>query len=183
MAPWRGIGATLGSLRGAERLAAIGAAAVPVSLLLPWYGYRFLGGLSQTGLDAFGFGQAALLVTVAATLFLIVSCARGYRPPRPLSEGALLIAAGVWMAILLGYLIVGLFLVAIGFAYYKSREIPLYQSTASMRVEKPEKVVTSQEVVETAITSDVELNTYLQVIRSASLRAKVVASFTPDEIV
>jgi hypothetical protein len=105
MAPWRGIGATLGSLRGAERLAAIGAAAVPVSLLLPWYGYRFLGGLSQTGLDAFGFGQAALLVTVAATLFLIVRCARGYRPPRPLSEGALLIAAGVWMAILLGYLI------------------------------------------------------------------------------
>ena len=104
MAPWRGIAATLRSLRGAERLAAIGAAAVPVSLLLPWYGYRFLGGLSQTGLDAFGFGQAAVLVTVAATLFLIVRCARGYRPPRPLSEGVLLIAAGAWMAVLLGYL-------------------------------------------------------------------------------
>ncbi len=72
-------------------------------------------------------------------------------------------------------------IVAIGFAYYKSRAVPLYQSTASMRVEKPEKIVTSQEIVETAITSDIELNTYLQVMNSAMLRGKVIGSFTPDE--
>lgn len=95
---------------------------------------------------------------------------------RTLRDYYVIIRERLWIALPLAVL------VAIGFAYQKSRAVPLYQSTASMRVEKPEKVVTSQEVVETAITSDVELNTYLQVIRSATLRAKVVASFTPDEI-
>ena len=35
------------------------------SMLLPWYGIPFGDGLSVTGLDAFGFAAAALLVTVA----------------------------------------------------------------------------------------------------------------------
>lgn len=95
---------------------------------------------------------------------------------RTLRDYYVILRERLWIALPLALL------VAIGFAYQKSRTVPLYQSTASMRVEKPEKVVTSQEVVETAITSDVELNTYLQVIQSAMLRSKVVASFTPDEI-
>lgn len=95
---------------------------------------------------------------------------------RSLRDYYVIVRERLWIALPLALL------AAIGFAYYKSREVPLFQSSASMRVEKPEKVVTSQEVVETAITSDVELNTYLQVIRSALIRNKVIASFTPDEV-
>jgi hypothetical protein len=94
---------TLQALTMAERVAAIGAVVVLGSTLLPWYGLRFLSSLSQTGLDAFGLAQAALALTALAALVLIVRCARGYRLPRPLSEGALLIAAGAWAALLVVY--------------------------------------------------------------------------------
>jgi len=86
------------------RLAALGALAVPASMLLPWYGIRGTGGLAKSGLDSFGLGQLALLFTVAAVLYLIVRCARGYLPPRPLSEAGLLVAGGIWAMLLVGYL-------------------------------------------------------------------------------
>jgi hypothetical protein len=92
------------SLRPPARLAAVGALAVPGSLLFPWYGIEFSSGLSQTGLDAFGLGQLALLLTVGAALFLIVRCAGAYELPRPLRQGTLLAVAGVWAAVLVGYL-------------------------------------------------------------------------------
>ena len=95
---------------------------------------------------------------------------------RTLRDYYVIVRERLWIALPLALM------AAIGFAYYKSRVVPLYQSTSSMRVEKPEKIVTSQEIVETAITSDIELNTYLQVMNSAMLRGKVAASFTPDEI-
>lgn len=95
---------------------------------------------------------------------------------RSLRDYYVILRERLWIALPLALI------VAIGYSYQKSREVPMFQSTASMQVQKPEKVVTSQEVVEAAITSDVELNTYLQVIRSATLRNKVVASFTPDEV-
>ena len=95
---------------------------------------------------------------------------------RTLRDYYVIVRERLWIALPLALI------AAIGFAYYKSRAVPLYQSTASMRVEKPEKIVTSQEVVETAITSDIELNTHLQVMNSAMLRSKVAASFTPDEV-
>lgn len=94
------------TLRPAERIAALGAMAVAGSLLFPWYGIELelFNGFSQTGLEAFGFGHAALLLTAAAALGLIWRCASGYELPRPMSEGALLIAAGVWIALLVAYL-------------------------------------------------------------------------------
>jgi capsular exopolysaccharide synthesis family protein len=95
---------------------------------------------------------------------------------RTLRDYYVILRERLWIALPLALLL------SIGFAYYKARTIPLYQSTASLRVERPDKIVTSQEVVETAITNDVELNTYLQVIRSATLRGKVAASFSPEEI-
>jgi polysaccharide biosynthesis transport protein len=70
---------------------------------------------------------------------------------------------------------------ALGLAYYQSRALPMYRSTATMQIEKPEKIVTTQEVVETGVTSDIELNTYLQVIASSKLSAKVLESLTPQE--
>jgi hypothetical protein len=92
------------SLPPPARLAALGALAVPGSMLFPWYGIEFSSGLSLTGFDSFGLGQLALLITVGAALFLIVRCAGGYELPRPLRQGSLLAAAGVWSAILTGYL-------------------------------------------------------------------------------
>lgn len=72
--------------------------------------------------------------------------------------------------------------VAIGLAYYQSREKPMYQSVASIQIEKPEKIMSGPEVVDMSVNSEVELNTYLQIIGSAKLRTKVVDSLTPDEI-
>jgi hypothetical protein len=92
------------SLPPPARLAAFGALAVPGSMLFPWYGIEFSSGLSQTGLDSFGLGQLALLLTVGAALYLIARCASGYELPRPLREGSLLAVAGGWSAVLVGYL-------------------------------------------------------------------------------
>jgi hypothetical protein len=82
----------------------VGALAVPVSMLIPWYGTEFGPGLSKTGFDSFGLGQLALLLTIGAALYLVFRCATGYLPPRPLHEGSLLAAAGIWSAILVAYL-------------------------------------------------------------------------------
>lgn len=95
---------TFRSLPPPARLAAIGALAVPGSMLFPWYGVEFSRGPSLTGFDSFGLGQLALLLTVGAAVYLIVRCAGGYELPRPLREGSLLALAGVWAGILVGYL-------------------------------------------------------------------------------
>ena len=92
------------SLPPPARLAALGALAVPGSMLFPWYGIEFSSGLSQTGLDSFGLGQLALLLTVGAALYLIARCAGEYELPRPLREGSLLAVAGGWSAVLVCYL-------------------------------------------------------------------------------
>jgi hypothetical protein len=94
------------SLEPPARLAATGALLVLVSMLFPWYGIQFGPGLSQTGFDSFGLGELALVLTAGAALLLIARCGAGYRPPRPLSEGALLALAGAWAALLIVYLII-----------------------------------------------------------------------------
>ena len=88
-----------------ERIAAIGALVVVGSPFLPWYGVPVSGGLSKTGFDSFGLAQLAMLITAAAALVLIARRMRGYEPPRPLGAGGLLIAAGIWIGVLLCYLI------------------------------------------------------------------------------
>ncbi len=92
------------SLPPPARLAAVGALAVPASMLLPWYGVQFGPGLSKTGLDSFGLGELALLLTDGAAVYLIARCAGGYELPRPLRAGSLLAVAGAWSAVLVGYL-------------------------------------------------------------------------------
>ncbi len=95
---------------------------------------------------------------------------------RSLRDYYIILRERFWIALPLALI------VAIGFAYTKSRTLPVYMSTASMRIEKPETVVTSQQVVDTSINSDIELNTYLQVMSSSTLRNRVIGSFTPDEV-
>lgn len=73
-------------------------------------------------------------------------------------------------------------LVALSFGYYKAQETPMYSSTASMQFERPERVVQNEQVVDTTVRSDIDLNTYLQILTSARLRTMVAQSLTPDEI-
>jgi len=76
---------------------------VVASLFFPWYGVTLAGGLVKTAVGTFGLTEAALLLTVGSAVLLIVACSRGYSLPRPLNEGALLVAAGVWAAVLIAY--------------------------------------------------------------------------------
>jgi succinoglycan biosynthesis transport protein ExoP len=94
---------------------------------------------------------------------------------RSLRDYYIILRERVWIALPLALL------VSIGLGYYQSRETPMYQSLATMQFEKPERIVTTQGVTDTSITSDIDLNTHIQVLRSGNLRAKVVASFTPEE--
>ena len=94
----------LARLHPSERLAALGAAAIPVSLAFPWYGIPVSGGLVQTGFGAFGFAHAALLLVSAAAVYVLTARVRGVALPRPLSTGALLALAGGWGIVLVGYL-------------------------------------------------------------------------------
>ena len=99
-----GVAQALRSLGRYERFAALGALTCLVSLLLPWYHVRFATRLDRSGLGSFGFAEAALIITVAAALVLLVQVGRGRRPPLPLHEGTLLIVAGIWSAVIVGYL-------------------------------------------------------------------------------
>jgi hypothetical protein len=90
-------------LSGGERTAALGAAAMPVSLLFPWYGFKLGSPISATAVDSFNLAHAGLLLTAAAVLYLLLR--PNPRPlPRPLSVGGLLIAAGLWSFVILTYL-------------------------------------------------------------------------------
>ena len=93
----------LRGLRGNERLAVVGVALIAGSLLLPWYGIPVSGDLVQTGLGAFSWAEAALLLVAAATLFLAMEVGGGYVPPRPLTEWGLFLAAGIWAAAIVAY--------------------------------------------------------------------------------
>jgi hypothetical protein len=90
-------------LRGDEKLAVIGAGVIAASLLLPWYGIPVSGDLVQTGLGAFSWAEAALLLTGAATVYLAMRIGGGYVLPRPLTEWGLFLAAGLWCAAIIAY--------------------------------------------------------------------------------
>jgi capsular exopolysaccharide synthesis family protein len=72
-------------------------------------------------------------------------------------------------------------LVSIGYFYYQARQTPMYSSIATMQFEKPDTIVTTQGVVDPAIHSEVDINTYLQVLNSATMRNRVIDSFNADE--
>lgn len=92
----RRLGRAARGMGPSERLASIGALAVFLSMLLPWYRSPIESNLVQTGAGAFNFALGALLATMAAVLYLAVEVGDGYRPPRPLSIGTLLFLAGAW---------------------------------------------------------------------------------------
>ena len=73
-------------------------------------------------------------------------------------------------------------LVAMSVGYYKAQETEMFSSVATMQFERPERVVISEQVVDTSIRSDVDLNTYIQILTSGRLRTMVAQSLTPDDI-
>jgi hypothetical protein len=101
----RRVGHAVRAMGPSERLAAIGVLAVLFSLPLPWYRAPISTDLVLTGAGSFSFATAALCLTGAAVLFLVSEVGDGYRPPRPLTVGGLLIAAGIWMDLVLIFLI------------------------------------------------------------------------------
>jgi len=94
---------------------------------------------------------------------------------RTLRDYYIMLRERMWVALPLALLL------SIGYGYYKSRETPMYSAWATMEFEKPETIVTTQGVVDPSIHSDVDINTYIQLLISQKLRAKVVDSLTADD--
>jgi hypothetical protein len=91
------------ALSAEERLAATGALIVMGSLLLPWYGLQISGGIAKTGFGAFGWVEAALLISLGAALVLLYEHGHERKLPQPLHEGTLLVASGAWAFALVLY--------------------------------------------------------------------------------
>ncbi len=94
---------------------------------------------------------------------------------RTLRDYYIIIRERLWIALPLALLI------SIGYGYKQMQVTPIFSATATLQFDKPDTIVTTQSVVDTAIRSDIELNTALQVLASGRIRTKVLASFTPEE--
>lgn len=95
---------------------------------------------------------------------------------RTLRDYYIILRERLWIALPLALL------VAVGYAYKNLQVTPTFSSTATMMFEKPERVVLAEGVIDTAVRSEVDINTNTQVLMSGWLREKVLSSFTPDEI-
>jgi succinoglycan biosynthesis transport protein ExoP len=73
-------------------------------------------------------------------------------------------------------------LVSLSWGYYQAQETPMYSSSATMQFERAERVVLNEQVVDTSVRSDIDLNTYLQILDSGRLRTMIAQSLTPDEV-
>ncbi len=72
--------------------------------------------------------------------------------------------------------------VAIGLAYWQSRETPQYRSAATLRFEKPTSITPGIKAVSSIeAQTDAEINTYIRIISSDTMRNFVFASLSPDE--
>jgi capsular exopolysaccharide synthesis family protein len=71
--------------------------------------------------------------------------------------------------------------VSLGFFVWQKHKTPIYEAVASLQFEKPEVVVTSQDVVDPSVRSDQDIATYIHDIQSNQIRTRVIDSFTPEE--
>jgi len=95
---------------------------------------------------------------------------------RTLRDYYIIVRERVWIALPLALL------VALPLGYYQMRETPMYQSSTTLQFDRPEKIVMVDQVVDQTPRSEIDINTYLERLNSASLRAKVVESLTPEEV-
>jgi len=73
-------------------------------------------------------------------------------------------------------------LVSLGIGYYQARQTPMYASTAIIQFERPETIVTTQNVVDASIRNELDLNTYIHQLTSNRVRTRVLESLTPEEV-
>ncbi|MDO8540401.1 MAG: polysaccharide biosynthesis tyrosine autokinase [Opitutaceae bacterium] len=95
---------------------------------------------------------------------------------RTLRDYYIILRERLWIALPLALLI------SVGYGYHKMQAIPIYGARATMQFEKPETVVTAQGVVDQAVRSDIDLNTYITILGSQTLRTRVLESFKPAEL-
>jgi succinoglycan biosynthesis transport protein ExoP len=95
---------------------------------------------------------------------------------RTLRDYYIIIRERLWVALPLALL------VALPLGYYQMQETPMYESHTTLQFERPEKIVMVDQVVDQTPRSEVDINTYLERLNSASLRARVIDSFTPEEV-
>ena len=94
---------------------------------------------------------------------------------RTLRDYYIILRERLWIALPIALL------ASVGYGYWKMRDTPLFAATATMQFEKPDTVLSTQTVVDTAIRNDMDMNTAIQQLTSGVLRRKVIESFTPDE--
>jgi hypothetical protein len=90
-------------LNADQRLAVAGVAVIAASLPLPWWRAPTDDSLVVTGLGDFGFAEGALVLTATTVVLLVLRVGAGHVPPRPLREWALLLVAGLWAGVIVGY--------------------------------------------------------------------------------
>ncbi len=95
---------------------------------------------------------------------------------RTLRDYYIMLRERLWIALPLALL------VAVGYAYKNFQVVPMYASTATMQFEKPDRIVMAEGVVDTAVRSEIDINTHTQVLRSGKMRERVMASLTPEEV-
>jgi hypothetical protein len=105
-----GLARNWGSLDRDRRLAAIAAIALFVTMFLPWYQQNAVVTAAKTqplisrnlnAFQVFSFVEAAVLLVAVAVLVLLYMRADGRRFQLPGGDGAVVLAAGVWSALLL----------------------------------------------------------------------------------
>jgi hypothetical protein len=103
MRDWRALGSE-------QRLAGGAAAALLASMLLPWYQQNAVVSAPRTSplqsrdlnaFQVFSFIEAAVLLVAVAIIYLLYARAEGHTFRLPGSDGAVVLVAGLWAAVLL----------------------------------------------------------------------------------
>jgi hypothetical protein len=98
------------ALTGEQRLAGAAAVALGVTMLLPWYQQNAVVNAPKTAplqsrnlnaFQAFSFIEAAVLLVAVAAVYLLYARAEGREFHLPGSDGAVVMAAGLWTMLLL----------------------------------------------------------------------------------
>ncbi len=94
---------------------------------------------------------------------------------RTLRDYYIILRERLWIALPLAVLI------AVGYGYQKMKVTPTYAARATMQFEKPETLVNAQGIIDQSVRSDVDLNTYIEQLRSDRIRGRVTDSLTAEE--
>ena len=96
---------------------------------------------------------------------------------RTLRDYYIILRERLWIALPLAVLI------SVGYGYVKLRELPRYAAAATLQFEKPDSgQVIGTRVYDPGIQNEYDLNTYIQILVSAKLQARVRDSFSPEEL-